>query len=210
MLACFNVQKTHYFLITVHYCRSSMSRLSQTLRFLQSPSFRQAQSVLIGQLTQRIVIGQTPQAGVGNVTPLSIIVSFGFQVSFINSSPRGEQSRVTDTVMMLVCICTQSAIKTADSTVMWPCLSLSHIHTQDTQNFTFKQSIANTWTNNKTYSQSLIQKLQIVIAKSEFTPFYFKEIDFVHSQTCTLLGSRNCRPKNALHKFEHLGCAVRL
>ncbi len=49
--------KDHYF---VH-------RLSQTLRFLQSPSFRRAESALIGQLTQHIVIGWTPQAWVGNV-----------------------------------------------------------------------------------------------------------------------------------------------
>ncbi len=35
-----------------------MPRLSQTLRFLQRPSFRQAQSALIGQLTQCIVIGR--------------------------------------------------------------------------------------------------------------------------------------------------------
>ncbi len=55
-----------------------MPRLSQTLSFLQSPSFLQAQSALIGQLTQSIVIGQTPQARVGNVT-LSIIASFSFQ-----------------------------------------------------------------------------------------------------------------------------------
>ncbi len=34
-----------------------MPRLSQTLPFLQSPSFWQAQSALIGQLTQFIVIG---------------------------------------------------------------------------------------------------------------------------------------------------------
>ncbi len=53
-----------------------MARLSQTLSFLQSPSFRQAQSALIGQL---IVIGRTPQAQVRNVTPLSIIASFSFQ-----------------------------------------------------------------------------------------------------------------------------------
>ncbi len=33
---------------TVHYCISSMPRLSQMRRFLQSPSFRQAQSALIG------------------------------------------------------------------------------------------------------------------------------------------------------------------
>ncbi len=112
MLTCFNVQKTNYFSNTVHYCRSSMPRLSQMLNFLQRPSFQQVQSALIGQLTQCIVIGRTPQAHVGNVTPLSIIASFGFQVSFISSSPRGEQSRVTDTVMMLVCVCTQAAVKT--------------------------------------------------------------------------------------------------
>ncbi len=72
------MSKTHYFSNTVHYCRSSMPRLSQTRRFLQSPSFRQAQSALIGQLAQCIVIGRTPQA-LRNVTPLSIIASFSFQ-----------------------------------------------------------------------------------------------------------------------------------
>ncbi len=81
-----------------------MTRLSQMRRFLQSPSFQQAQSALISQLTQCIVIGWTPQALVGNVTPLSIITSFSFQVSFISSNPKGEQSRMTDTLMMLVCI----------------------------------------------------------------------------------------------------------
>ncbi len=55
-------KKTHYFSNTVHYCRSSMPRLSQTLRFLQSPSFWQVQSALIGQLAQCIVIGWTSQA----------------------------------------------------------------------------------------------------------------------------------------------------
>ncbi len=37
-----------------------MPRLSQTLRFLQSPHFQQVQFALIGQLAQ--CIGQTPQA----------------------------------------------------------------------------------------------------------------------------------------------------
>ncbi len=41
-----------------------MPRLSQTLRFLQSPSFLQAQSALIGQLAECIVIGRTPQAAI--------------------------------------------------------------------------------------------------------------------------------------------------
>ncbi len=145
MLTCFNVQKTH-FSNTVHYCRSSMPRLSQTLHFLQSLFFRQAQSALIGQLTQCIVIGRTPQARVGNVTPLSIIASFSFHVTFtISSSPRGEQCRVTDTVMKLVCVCTQAAVKTISEglyTPLWCDLvpitythtdthTLSHTHTHD-------------------------------------------------------------------------------
>ncbi len=71
--------KKHYFSNTVHYCRSAMPRLSQTHCFLQSPSFRQAQSALIGQLAQCIVTGRTPQALVGNVTSLSIIASFSFR-----------------------------------------------------------------------------------------------------------------------------------
>ncbi len=80
-----------------------MPHLSQAFRFLQSSYFRQAQSALIGQLTQSIVIGRTPQARVRNVTPLSIIVSFSFLINVktvnnvlsfpISSSPRGEQSR---------------------------------------------------------------------------------------------------------------------
>ncbi len=110
MLTCFNVQKTHNFSNTVHYCSSSMPRLSQTCSFPQSLSFQQVQSALIGQLTQCIVIGRAPQARIGNVTALTIIASFSFQGSFISSSPRGEQSRVTDTVMMLACICSTQAV----------------------------------------------------------------------------------------------------
>ncbi len=72
-------------------------------------------------------------------------------------------------------------------------LFLSHT-TRYAQNAAFDQSKANTWTNNKAYLQSLIQKHQIVIAKSDFThfSFFFLEIGFVHSQPCALLGSENC------------------
>ncbi len=155
MLTCFNVQKTHYFSNTVHYCRSSMPRLSQTHRFLQSPSFQQVQSALIGQLTQCIVIGRTPQARVGNVTPLSIIASFSLQVSFISSSPKREQSRITDTVMILVCICsTQAAVKTISDrlyTPMW-CdpVPLSHTHTH-THTHDVLRAKLHIWTVNSKY-----------------------------------------------------------
>ncbi len=181
MLTCFNVQKTHYFSNTVHYCSSSMPPLSQTRHFLQSPSFWRAQSALIGQLTQCIVIGRTPQALVGNVTPLSIIASFSFQVSFtISSNPKKEQSHMTDTVMMLVYIfSTQAAVKTISVGLYTPLwcdlvpLTHTHTHTHDVLRAKLRiwQSIANTWTNNKTYLQSLIQKRQIVTAKLELTLF---------------------------------------
>ncbi len=127
--------KKHNFSNTLHYCTllPYMPHLSQMLRFLQSPSFRQVHSSLIGQLTQCIVIGWTPQASVGNITPLSIITSFSFQnkcktvnyiLSFtISSSLRGEQSRMTDTMMMLVWICSTQAV------VVWLCLPLSHKRT---------------------------------------------------------------------------------
>ncbi len=97
MLTCFNVKKTHYLKKKLHYCRSSMPSLSSNALF-------------------------SPQARIRNVTPLTRIVSFSFQVSFkISSSPKGEQSRVTDTVMKLVCICrTQAAIKTISDELYTP------------------------------------------------------------------------------------------
>ncbi len=63
-----------------------------------------------------------------------IVKTFNNVVSFtISSSPRGEQSRMTDTVMMLACICTQAAIKTISDRLYTPLwcdsLSLSHTHT---------------------------------------------------------------------------------
>ncbi len=68
-----------------------------------------------------------------NVKTVNNVLSFT-----ISSSPRGEQSRVKDTVMMLVCVCKQATIKTISDglyTLLW-CyplslsLSLSHTHTQ--------------------------------------------------------------------------------
>ncbi len=98
----------------------------------------------------------------------------------ISPSPRGEQSHMTDTVMMLVCICSTQAA------VVWLCLPLSqtraHTHTAlwcDSLSLSLTHTHTHTHTHNVQNSQSLIQKHQIVIAKSELPP---------------LLGSRNCHP----------------
>ncbi len=48
------LKKTHYFPHTVHYCCSSMLRLSETCRFLQSSSFWKARCALIGQLSRAL------------------------------------------------------------------------------------------------------------------------------------------------------------
>ncbi len=53
----FKVQKTHYFPHTVHYCCSSMLRLSET-RFLQSSSFWEARCALIGQLSSALWLAE--------------------------------------------------------------------------------------------------------------------------------------------------------
>ncbi len=53
------------YIIVVALCPASL----KCVVFYKSPSIRQAQSALIGQLTQCIVIGRPPQARVGNVTP---------------------------------------------------------------------------------------------------------------------------------------------
>ncbi len=54
MFMQFKVQKTHYFPHTVHYFCSSMPRLSETHRFLQSSSFWEARCALIGQLSSAL------------------------------------------------------------------------------------------------------------------------------------------------------------
>ncbi len=114
-----------YFSNAVHYFRSSMPT-SLKHNFIQSPSFQQVQSALIGQLTQCIVIGRTPQAHVGLWNQLSVI-------NLISSSPRGEQSHVTDTVMMIVCVCKQATIKTISDglyTPLWCDQSRSSLYTE--------------------------------------------------------------------------------
>ncbi len=68
------------YIIVVPLCPASLK-----CNFLQSPSFRQVQSALIGQLTQCIVIDRTPQVHVENVAPLTIIVSFSFQSKYKDS-----------------------------------------------------------------------------------------------------------------------------
>ncbi len=138
MLTCCNVQNIHSFSNTVHYCRSSRPRLSQMLHFTKSllPT-----STVCSDWPTDPVHCDWPNttSHVGNVMPLSIIafkikVKTVFNIlSFtISSNPRGEQSHVTDTVMMLVCVCKQATIKTISDGLYTPLwcdpVSLSHTH----------------------------------------------------------------------------------
>ncbi len=58
MFTWFEVQKTHYFPHTVHYCCSSMLRISETCQFLQSLSFWEARCALIGQLSSALWLAE--------------------------------------------------------------------------------------------------------------------------------------------------------
>uniref|UniRef100_A0A673FPF5 Macrophage-capping protein-like n=1 Tax=Sinocyclocheilus rhinocerous TaxID=307959 RepID=A0A673FPF5_9TELE len=87
MLTCFNVQKAYIFqilYIIVGLCPASLKRF---VFYKVPPS--QAQSALIGQLTQCIVIGRTPQALVGNVTSLSSVLPERHRIG--EKSSRDEQ-----------------------------------------------------------------------------------------------------------------------
>ncbi len=156
--------KKYNFSKTVH-CMSPMPRLSQTLHFLQSPSFWRAQSALIGQLTQCFVIGRTPQARVGNLMPLSIILAFKIKLKTVNdvlsflisSSQNGNRvawqtqwwSSYVFAHKPRLCDCLPlSHTRFCDPlplthTMLRPSLSLSISYTQR-QNSAFEQSIANT------------------------------------------------------------------
>ncbi len=57
------------YIIVVPLCPASL----KCVIFYKALSFQQVQSALIGQLTQCIVIGRTPQAHVRNVTPLTLV-----------------------------------------------------------------------------------------------------------------------------------------
>ncbi len=110
-----------------------------------------------------------------NVMPVSIIASFSFQkniktvnnvLSFTVSSSR-EGNRVTwQTVLTLVCVCTQAAIKKISDALYTVTVSLS-------------LSLTLSLTHTDTHTHTSIQNRQIVIAKSELPPPRFTKA--VHS-----------------------------
>ncbi len=71
MFMRFKVQKTHYFPHTVHCCCSSMPRLSETHRFLQSSSFWEARRALIGQLSSALWLAEYLKRETEMLRPLS-------------------------------------------------------------------------------------------------------------------------------------------
>ncbi len=142
MLTCFYVNKKHIifqilYIIASPLCPASLKALFSTKPLLPTSA----------------VCSDWPTDPV-HYDWLNTSTCWKCKVGFIRSSWTGEQSRVTNTGM-LVCICsTQATVKMiSDSAVIWPCSPLTHTYTtRHAQNSAFEQSIANTWTNNKTYS----------------------------------------------------------
>ncbi len=146
------------YIIVGPLCPASLKRI-RCHRFLQSPSFRQAQSALIGQLTQCIVFGHKHHRSrrkcnapfYNRELQLSKLKTVNNVLSFtISSSLRGEQSckRHNDDARMCLHTCrgcgTVSLSHTRTRThnaALWPSLSFTHTH--DAQTSAFEQSIAN-------------------------------------------------------------------
>ncbi len=128
MLTCFNVQKTHYFSNTVHCCGSSDWPADPVLCDWQNTTSacRKCNAPFHNRQLQLSKV---------NIKTVNNGLSFT-----ISSSPRVQQSCLTDTVMKLVYVYKQAAIKKADlrklKAVMWPCFSLSHTHTHKSRNST--------------------------------------------------------------------------
>ncbi len=101
MLTYFNVQKTHYFSNAVHYCRSSMPRLSQCFVFYKVPPSDKHSLLWLANWHSALWLAEHHKPH-RKCNDLSITVSFSFQteckdiLSFtISSSPKEEQSCVT-------------------------------------------------------------------------------------------------------------------
>ncbi len=92
----------------------------------------------------------------------------------ISSSPKREHSRVTDTVMMLVCVCKQAAISGGLYTPLWRdplSLSLSLIHTQAADVLwcdpvSLSLSLAHMHANTHTHTHKRCAKLHICTVNS--------------------------------------------
>ncbi len=105
---------------TVHYCRSSMPRLSQTL----------LTSTVCSDWPADTEHCDWPNTTSGNVTHLSIMPALAFKINVktinnvlsftISSSQKERQSRVTDTVMMLLCVYTIDCKKKMDDAFPLP------------------------------------------------------------------------------------------
>ncbi len=65
--------KTHYFPHTVHYCCSSMPRLSEKHWFLQSSSFWEARCALIGQLSSALWLAEYIKRETELLSPLTVL-----------------------------------------------------------------------------------------------------------------------------------------
>ncbi len=172
MLTCFNVKKTHYFSNTVHYCSSSMPRLSQTLHFLQAPPSDKHSLLWLANWHSVLWLAEhhkpclkcnAPfhnrelQLSKFKVKTVNNVLSFT-----ISSSP----SRVTDTVMKLLCVCTQATNKTISDRRVW--MSRSGILSMHNQLVTLQRE-RKTW--NRTFKNLTV----CTRLKSCFSPKFSME-----------------------------------
>ncbi len=129
----FKVKKNNYFPHTVHYCCSSMPRISETL--LQSSSFWEARCALIGQLSCALWLAEYLKRVMELLRPLSRLSAVQKNDAFVASS--GDIiTDYNDLYCLFTCRIASHRVN------IKPCRRKPK---QSTFTFTMKRSVSRTW-----------------------------------------------------------------
>ncbi len=175
----FKVKKTHYFPHTVHYCCSSMPRLSETRTFLQSSSFWEARSALIGQLSSTLWLAEylKHETEMLRPSPYCDAVSRRDETKtikpIINEAFVASSGDIFTDYNDLYCLFTCRVAFTL------PCLHLWSEKRQTTSTTLHCSKLAFESSEAETYLQAVSQKRQTFLAKLELP--HFIETAFVQT-----------------------------
>ncbi len=148
----FKVKKTHYFPHTVHYCCSSMLRLSETHRFLQSSSFWEARHALIGQLSSALWLAEYLKHVTEMLRPLP----------YCDAVSRRDDTKTIKPIINEAFVASSGDIITDYNDLY--CLFTRHVASRRV-NMTMSTFVIGETTNNKCYSTPLKTRVWIYSGK---------------------------------------------
>ncbi len=148
----FKVKKTHYFPHTVHYCCSSMLRLSETHWFLQSSSFWEARHALIGQLSSALWLAEYLKHETEMLRPLP----------YCDAVSRRDDTKTIKPIINEAFVASSGDIITDYNDLY--CLFTRHVASRRV-NMTMSTFVIGETTNNKRYSTPLKTRVWIYSGK---------------------------------------------